>query len=154
MTKTQQNPTTIPTKTNKAALIREMLAQGKDSKEIAAEVGCLVQYVYGVRNYERTKAKKAQAKAKYERKKAIVAGAVKRKYTKKSTVDKRTMLELDRNRLKDMVFDLSETNEQLIKQIQEATKPKIQYIEVEVPQPFSHFTFWQRLRILFLGRSA
>ena len=27
-------------------------------------------------------------------------------------------------------------------------------VEVPVPQPFSHYTFWQRLRILFLGGAA
>ena len=27
-------------------------------------------------------------------------------------------------------------------------------VEIPVPQPFSHYTFWQRLRILFLGRVA
>ena len=27
-------------------------------------------------------------------------------------------------------------------------------VEIPVPQPFSHYTFWQRLRILFLGGAA
>ncbi len=34
------------------------------------------------------------------------------------------------------------------------TRPHPVYVEVPVPQPFYHFSFWQRLRILFLGRAA
>ena len=64
------------------------------------------------------------------------------------------MVEINRDQLKVEQAELNELNAQFIKQLQEATKPKIQYIEVEVPQPFSHFTFWQRLRILFLGGAA
>ena len=36
--------------------------------------------------------------------------------------------------------------------VESATYPV--YVEIPVPQPFSHYTFWQRLRILFLGRTA
>lgn len=43
-----------------------------------------------------------------------------------------------------------EENIALRREIQ--TLPKV--IEVPVPQPFSHYTFWQRLRILFLGGAA
>jgi hypothetical protein len=115
----------IPTKPNKAALIRELLKQKKKAKEIAAEVGCLVQYVYSVQNADRVRARKAKARRDYERRKEIVAGSVKRKYVKSGKYAKKATPEV-----------------------------RTQYIEVEVPQPFSHFTFWQRLRILFLGRAA
>lgn len=159
MTETQQtnNITTItPTRINKADMIRELITSGVSPAQVARDVGCKPQYVYGVIAYERKKVAKLKAKAKAKstpKRKYVKSG----KYAKKPTtpmVDTQTMLELDRNRLKDELFDLREFNEQLIKDIQEATKPRIQYIEVEVPQPFSHYTFWQRLRILFLGSAA
>ena len=121
----------IPTKPNKAALVRALLKQKKTPKQIAAEVGCKPQYVYSVQTYEKTKAKKLKAKRAYERRLELLKGAPKRKYVKSGKYSKQEQSPLD-------------------------VPPviKTQYIEVEVPQPFSHFTFWQRLRILFLGRSA
>lgn len=44
---------------------------------------------------------------------------------------------------------LEEAYDALRREVQ--TLPKV--IEVKVPQPFSHYTFWQRLRIVFLGRA-
>ena len=130
MSETTMTPS-IPTKPNKANLIRALLKQKRKPKDIAAEVGCNVQYVYSVQNYDRVKAVKAKNRVKYERKKAIVAGAVKRKYTKSGKYAKKVKSPLN---VPPVV--------------------KTQYIEIEVPQPFSHFTFWQRLRILFLGGAA
>ena len=148
----------IPTKPNKAALVRALLKQKKTPKQIAAEVGCKPQYVYSVQTYEKTRAKKLRAKRQYERRLELLKGAPKRKYVKSGKYAKQVpapttpMVEINRDQLKVEQAELNELNAQFIKQLQEATKPKIQYIEVEVPQPFSHFTFWQRLRILFLGR--
>ena len=45
---------------------------------------------------------------------------------------------------------MQDENMTLRREIQ--TLPKV--IEVKVPQPFSHYTFLQRLRILFLGGAA
>ena len=148
---------TTPTKTNKSALIRELLKdKNKTRAQIAEEVGCKVQYVFSVQNYDRVRAKKAKAKRRLERQAELRNGAPKRKYTKRSSAPATPVVEpklVDvTEKLKAEQAELHELNAQFIRQIQEATKPKIQYIEVEVPQPFSHFTFWQRLRILFLGR--
>lgn len=56
----------------------------------------------------------------------------------------------DKNRaLTAQVKTLAAENVALRKEVQ--TLPKV--IEVKVPQPFSHYTFWQRLRIVFLGRA-
>lgn len=151
----------IPTKPNKAALVRALLKQKKTPKQIAAEVGCKPQYVYSVQTYEKTRAKKLRAKRQYERRLELLKGAPKRKYVKSGKYSKQAqspldvpMVEINRDQLKVEQAELNELNAQFIRQLQEATKPKIQYIEVEVPQPFSHFTFWQRLRILFLGGAA
>ena len=153
--------TKTPTKTNKAELIRTLLKdKNKTRAQIAEEVGCKVQYVFSVQNHDRVRARKARAKRKLERQAELRNGAPKRKYTKSGKFAKKVpapttpMVELDRDQLKAEQAELHELNAQFIQQLQEATKPRIQYIEVEVPQPFSHYTFWQRLRILFLGRAA
>jgi hypothetical protein len=119
---------TTPTKTNKAAIIRELLKDKTKSKSaIAEEVGCKVQYVFSVQNYDRVRARKLKAKRKIERQQERRNGAPKRKYTKRSSAPTTPVA---------------------------APVVKTQYIEIEVPQPFSHYTFWQRLRILFLGGAA
>jgi transposase-like protein len=154
MTETQQtnNTTTItPTRINKADMIRELITSGVSPAQVARDVGCKPQYVYGVIAYERKKVAKLKAKAK---------STPKRKYTKSGKYAKAVpapttpMVKLDRDQLKAEQAELNELNADFIRQLQEATKPRIQYIEVEVPQPFSHYTFWQRLRILFLGSAA
>jgi hypothetical protein len=119
---------TTPTKTNKAAIIRELLKDKTKSRaQIADEVGCKVQYVISVQNYDRVRARKLKAKRKIERQQERRNGAPKRKYTKRNSAPTTPMVE---------------------------PVVKTQYIEIEVPQPFSHYTFWQRLRILFLGGAA
>jgi hypothetical protein len=150
---------TIPTKTNKAALVRVLLKQKKTAKQIAAEVGCKPQYVYSVQNHDRVKARKAKAKRDYERRKEIAAGSVKRKYVKSGKYSKKVkspldvpMVEIDRDRLKAEQTELHELNAHFIKQLQEATTPKIQYIEIEVPQPHYNLTWSQRFKALFTGR--
>ncbi len=146
---------TTPTKTNKSALIRELLKDKTKSKSaIAEEVGCKVQYVFSVQNYDRVRARKLKAKRKIERQQERRNGAPKRKYTKRNSAPATPMVEIDRDQLKAEQTELHELNAHFIRQLQEATKPKVQYIEIEVPQPFSHYTFWQRLRILFLGGAA
>lgn len=134
--------------------VRRLLAEGKAPAEVAKLMGVTIGAVYSVRSYDRSKAQKARATP-------AATGAPRKlgrpkgsKNKKVVSVDKVTLLELDRNRLKDELFDTKELNEQLIRSLQEATTPKIVYREVSVPQPFSHYTFLQRLRILFLGRAA
>lgn len=167
---------TTPTKINKAALIRELLKnKTKTRAQIAEEVGCSKQYVFSVQNAARVRAKKAKAKRAYERKLELLNGAPKRKYTKraesvaapaeapapapapapkKSLAEERIMLLWDRKRLKDELADAAESMLQMRQEIRDLReRPPIQ-IEVPVLQPFSHLTFWQRLRILFLGGAA
>ena len=141
---------------SRAERVRILLKEGRSVQEAAATVGVTKQYVYNVK-YKLNKMQNVGAKPGVRI--SEKTGKPVRKYTKRkkskrvARVDKTTMLELDRNRMKDELFDLRETNEQLVKQIQEATKPKVVYREVSVPQPFSHYTFTQRLGILFFGRT-
>lgn len=134
--------------------VRILLKEGRSVQEIAATVGVTAQFVYNVRYHMQKKAETATATPDGVRISPKTGKPV-RRYTKRKKaskpirVDKTTMLELDRKRLKDELFDLRETNEQLVREIQ--TLPKV--IEVSVPQPFSHYTFWQRMGILFLGKT-
>ena len=132
--------------------VRRLLAEGKAPAEVAKLMGVTAEAVYSVRAYDRSKAQKARtASTPAPRKVGRPKGSKNKKVV---SVGKTTLLELDRNRLKDELFDTKELNEQLIRSLQEATTPKIVYREVPVPQPFSHYSFWQRLGILFLGRAA
>lgn len=128
-TQTKQANTNTNTNTNntkppsRAARIRALLAEGRKPAEIAATLGTTLQYVYCVRNYDKTKAaanKRISAKT----------GKPVRKYTRRNVA----------------------------KPTPTTPAPKVVhqpiYVEVPVPQPFSHFTFWQRLRILFTGRTS
>lgn len=122
--------TTIQTKTNKAALIRELHAQGKAPGAIAVEVGCNVQYVYGVLSYEKIKAKKAKAKAKRERDLAkLNTPKPKRKYTKSGKYAKKP-----------------------VAVVASPTLGEIRYVQVDVPQPHYKLTWKQRFVALFFGR--
>lgn len=150
---------TTPTKTNKAAIIRILLKdKNKTRAQIAQEVGCSTQYVFSVQNADRARVKKARAKRKLERQAELRNGAPKRKYTKSGKFAKKVpaptapMVEFDRDQLKAEQAELHELNAQFIQQLQEATKPKIQYIEIEVPQPHYNLTWRQRFTALFLGR--
>jgi transposase-like protein len=152
MTETQQtnNTTTItPTRINKADMIRELLTSGVPPTQVARDVGCKPQYVYGVIAYERKKVAKLKAKAKSTPKRKYVKSG---KYAKAVPAPTTPVVELDRDQLKAEQAELHELTAQFIQQLQEATKPKIQYIEIEVPQPHYNLTWKQRFTALFFGR--
>ena len=96
-------------------------------------------YVYGVQHYAKQKAEKANAKIKQP--------ASKRKATPTQLISKET--------LRCMKQELNALRTENIRLTVEAatTRPPM-YVEMPVPQPFSQYTFLQRLRILFLGRAA
>lgn len=142
--------TKTPTKPNKSNQIRELLAQGVTPSVIAKEMGVVIQYVHSVRRRDIEKARKAKAKVK---KLETV-----RKYVKSGKYAKKAKSPLNVPPVLAPASTPLITQEELDALREAAQRPapepviKTQYIEVEVPQPFSHYTFWQRLRILFLGR--
>lgn len=163
-------------KESKADKIRALTAQGMKPRDIAATVGSTLQSVYDVQYKERMRAKKKELASsvrispvtgkpvrKYTKRKAKKSlaerGAELRRMTQERRADRNvqvskfTLLELDRNRLKDEVFDLQELNSQLVREIEHLKNRSPLTIELPVPQPFSHYTFMQRLGILFLGRT-
>jgi uncharacterized protein YcbX len=124
---------------SKAAKIRALLADGQKPKAVAAVLDVPVSYVYGVNHYAKQKAKTARAKIKQP--------ASKRKETPTQLISKAV--------LRDMKQELKALHSENIRLAVEVanTRPPM-YVDMPVPQPFSHYSFWQRLRILFLGRAA
>ena len=127
--------------------IRKLLAEGKTPGEVAALMGVPVTRVYSVRAYDK---KKQVAQAKTKRKPGRPKGS-------KNSVKRTAPMQLIRKDvLKNMQQELNTLRTENARLCAEAVKvcPPPVYVEVPVPQPFSQYTFWQRLRILFLGRAA
>ena len=115
---------------SKASRIRVMLNQGTPPKEIAATLNTTLQNVYSVKYLTKKKADAKKAKAKELASTASVrispiTGKPVRAYKRRKPKQKRAQV---------------------------VHKPF--FIDVPVPQPVGHFSFWQRLRILFLGRAS
>jgi len=145
MNQTQQttnNVTTItPTKINKSAMIRELLASGVPPTQVALDVGCKPQYVYGVMAYERSRQKKAKAKAKRERDLAKIVP--KRKYVKSGKYSKKAAA------VPAAPIVSAEEMEALKAP---PTLGEIKFIEMPVPQPHYNLTWKQRFVAFFFGR--
>lgn len=112
-------------KQTKADKIRALTAQGMKPRDIAATVGGTLQSVYDVQYRDRMKTKKKELASSVRI--SPVTGKPVRKYKKRS---------VKKNRAKQAV----------------PTPPKVQYIEVEVPQPHYNLTWGQRFKALFTGR--
>lgn len=116
-------------KESKADKIRALTAQGMKPRDIAATVGSTLQSVYDVQYKDRMRAKTKGKKKELASSVRIspVTGKPVRKYKKRSAKKSRA--------------------EQAV-----PTPPKVQYIEVEVPQPHYNLTWGQRFKALFTGR--
>lgn len=135
----------------KAAQVRKLLSEGKTPAEVAQLAGVKVQQVYNTRHYDNRKARlELTAQAKADAKRPV--GRPKGSKTKRAV----PMQLIDKTVLRDMQAELSALRTENARLCAEAVKicPPPVYVEVPVPQPFSHYTFWQRLRILFLGSAA
>lgn len=137
---------------SKAAKIRALLADGQKPKAVAAILDVPVTYVYGVNHYAKQKAKTARAKIKQPASKLKAKQAPVKKAEALIVLPKGQFLQLQQEieTLTTRVGTVVEENIALRREVQ--TLPKV--IEVSVPQPFSHYSFWQRLGILFFGRAA
>lgn len=115
-------------KETKADKIRALTAQGMKPRDIAATVGSTLQSVYDVQYKDRMRAKTKGKKKELASSVRIspVTGKPVRKYKKRAKKSRA---------------------EQAV-----PTPPKVQYIEVEVPQPHYNLTWGQRFKALFTGR--
>ena len=138
---TQDTHQNAPVETRKTKIIR-LLGEGMQPKAVAAVLDVATSYVYTINAQLRNGSVTARKPGRPKGSKAKA---------------KPTQVVL-----KEVLKNLRTENEELRAQVEvlqsEAAilrqRPVTQYIEVEVPQPFSHYSFWQRLRILFLGRVA
>lgn len=137
---------------SKAAKIRALTADGQKPKAIAAILDVPVTYVYGVQYYAKQKAKTAKAKIQQPASKRKAKQAPVKKAEALIVLPKGQFLQLQQEieTLTTRIGTVVDENLALRQEIR--TLPKT--IEMPVPQPFSHYTFLQRLRILFLGRAA
>lgn len=135
--------TVTPTKTKQpsvSARIRTLLATGHTPVEIAATLGIPTQRVYVVRSAE----KKKHAQPISPR-----TGKPVRKYTKAKPKNA-ALLPAPTPNGQMMLLEAEVDFLRRELDMERARLPRT--IEVPVPQPWSHYTFWQRLRIVFFGR--
>lgn len=99
-----------------------MLKEGRSVQEVAATVGVTKQYVYNVK-YKLSKTQNVEAKPGVRI--SAKTGKPVRKYKKRQAKPASTPT---------------------------PTPPKVQYIEIEVPQPHYNLTWGQRFKALFTGR--
>lgn len=128
--------------------VRRLLAEGKSPAEVANQMGVTISAVYSVRYYDRSKAQKARATPAPTPTPRKV-GRPKGSRTKPKMVVYRDVF----NAMKQELITLRTENIRLTVDAVKVCPPPV-YVEVPVPQPFSHYSFWQRLGILFLGRAA
>lgn len=165
MTTTTVTPTKTATTTTKtkqpsvAARIRTLLATGHTPVEIAATLGIPVQRVYAVRSVDKNKQQSQRISAR--------TGKPVRKYTKakpslaergaelmRMTQEKKAALVPAPTPAPNGQVMLLEAELDFLRRELDMERARLpRTIEVPVPQPWSHYTFWQRLRIVFFGKA-
>lgn len=125
--------------------IRAMLKEGRRPEEIMALTGAK-RHIVGLVKYHMERQENVRISPK--------TGKPVRKYTKRKVKAEVRAKPKQGQALivvpKTEFLRMQDENMTLRREVQ--TLPKV--IEVKVPQPFSHYTFMQRLRILFLGGAA
>ncbi len=157
---TQTMPKSNHQQTELSTQDRALLAEGRTVEEIMALTGTkkhivgLIKYHMERQSGQRISPITGKPVRRYIKRKKAKAKTKPAAKPKTSLADERTMLLWDRKRLKDELADAAESMLQMRQEIRDLReRPPIQ-IEVPVLQPISHLTFWQRLRILFLGGAA
>ena len=127
-------------KETKADKIRALTAQGMKPRDIAATVGGTLQAVYDVQYRDRIKAKTKKKELTSSVRISPVTGKPVRKYKK------------NKKSLAERGPELRRMTEERKQQAQQPEPPKVQYIEIEVPQPHYNLSWGQRFKALFTGR--
>lgn len=133
-------------KETKADKIRALTAQGMKPRDIAATVGSTLQAVYDVQYRDRKSVDKVIDRLNGKKKLASsvrispITGKPVRKYKKK------------KKSLAERGAELRRMTEERKQKTQQPEPPKVQYIEIEVPQPHYNLSWGQRFKALFTGR--
>lgn len=137
MTQTKQQPTELSLR------IRAMLKEGRRPEEIMALTGAK-RHIVGLVKYHMERQENVRISPK--------TGKPVRKYTKRGKV-RAEVLAKPKKKIEALIV-VPKSEFLRMKEELETLRSRSQWpvtVEVPVPQPFSHYTFWQRLRILFLG---
>lgn len=143
-------------KINKAEQIRALLKTGTSAADTAKAVGVPTQYVHDIRYKDKQRVQKKGVRI------SPITGKPVRKYKKRgkplakaevNTVFK-PMSTLYAKTLEEQNLQLKRQISALNNELQVAQQRKPIYVDMPVPQPWAYFTFWQRLKVLFLGREV
>ena len=145
-TKTKKRKASKPAQPTRAARIRTLLTEGRSVAEIAAVLGVTKQTVYNVAHHAR---KKAQNAVRISPR----TGKPLRKYTKREGVKAEVLAEPSK-KVEALIVVPKPEFLRMQQELETLRNRRPVEVEIPVPQPFSHYTFTQRLRILFFGGAA
>lgn len=141
MTKTKQ-PKHQPTELSQR--IRTLLKEGRSTQEIMALTGTR-KHIVGLVKYHMERQENIRI--------SPITGKPVRRYVKR-TKAKAEVLAKPKKKVEALIVVPKTEFLRMQEEIATLRNRRPVEVEIPVPQPFSHYTFWQRLRILFLGGAA
>ena len=141
MTKTKQ-PKHQPTELSQR--IRTLLKEGRTPAEIMALTGTR-KHIVGLVKYHMERQENIRI--------SPITGKPVRRYVKR-TKAKAEVLAKPKKKVEALIVVPKTEFLRMQEEIATLRNRRPVEVEIPVPQPFSHYTFWQRLRILFLGGAA
>lgn len=141
MTKTKQ-PKHQPTELSQR--IRTLLKEGRSTQEIMALTGTR-KHIVGLVKYHMERQENIRI--------SPITGKPVRRYVKR-TKAKAEVLAKPKKKAQALIVIPKDEFLRMQEEIATLRNRRPVEVEIPVPQPFSHYTFWQRLRILFLGGAA
>lgn len=141
MTQTKQ-PKHQPTELSQR--IRTLLKEGRSTQEIMALTGTR-KHLVGLVKYHMERQENIRI--------SPLTGKPVRKYRKRGKV-KAEVLAAPKKKAQALIVIPKPEFLRMKEELETLRNRRPVEVEIPVPQPFSHYTFWQRLRILFLGGAA
>lgn len=141
MTQTKQ-PKHQPTELSQR--IRTLLKEGRSTQEIMALTGTR-KHIVGLVKYHMERQENIRI--------SPLTGKPVRRYVKRKKV-KAEVLAKPKKKVEALIVIPKPEFLRMKEELETLRNRRPVEVEIPVPQPFSHYTFWQRLRILFLGGAA
>lgn len=124
--------------------IRTLLKEGRSTQEIMALTGTR-KHLVGLVKYHMERQENIRI--------SPLTGKPVRKYRKRGKV-KAEVLAKPKKKVEALIVIPKPEFLRMKEELETLRNRRPVEVEIPVPQPFSHYTFWQRLRILFLGGAA
>lgn len=124
--------------------IRTLLKEGRSTQEIMALTGTR-KHLVGLVKYHMERQENIRI--------SPLTGKPVRKYRKRGKV-KAEVLAAPKKKAQALIVIPKDEFLRMKEELETLRNRRPVEVEIPVPQPFSHYTFWQRLRILFLGGAA